>query len=73
MGPAGLHAGATRLLLNGLSLPGTPLLVLALPRPPEEALREKFKRLNIDLLTYDWQGDRAFFPGLAGLLPAAAP
>ena len=73
LGPAGLHAGATRLLLNGLSLPGTPLLVLALPRPPEEALREKLKRLNIDLLTYDWQGDRAFFPGLACLLPAAAP
>ena len=65
-----LHAGATQLLLNGLSLPDNPLLILILPRPPEVALRDKLKRLNIDLLIYDWQEDRALFPGLAPLLAA---
>jgi hypothetical protein len=65
----GLHAGATQLLLNGLSLPDTPLLVLALPGAPESSLREKLNRLNIDLLTYTWEGDRAIFPGIAELLP----
>jgi hypothetical protein len=68
MSLAGIHAGATQLLLNGLSLPGDPLLLLTLPRTPEEDLREKLKRLNIDLLIYNWQGDRAVFPGLAPLL-----
>jgi hypothetical protein len=69
MSLAGIHAGATQLLLNGLSLSGDPLLLLALPRAPEEDLREKLKRLNIDLLIYGWEGDRAVFPGLTALLP----
>jgi len=69
---AGIHAGATQLLLNGLSLPGNPLLFLAIPHAPEAALWEKLKRLNIDLLIYNWQGDRAPFPGLAPLLPVIA-
>ena len=68
-----IHAGATQLLLNGLSLPGSPLLILTLPRAPESALREKLKRLNIDILIYGWQGDRAVFPGLGEFLPAIAP
>ena len=72
MSPAGIHAGATQLLLNGLSLPGDPLLLLALPRAPEDALREKLKRLNIDLLIYGWEGDRAVFPDLAAHLPRIA-
>jgi hypothetical protein len=69
---ADLHAGATQLLLNGLGLPDNPLLILLLPRPPEVALRDKLERLNIDILTYDWQEERAVFPGLAPLLPAIA-
>jgi hypothetical protein len=72
MSLAGIHAGATQLLLNGLSLPGDPLLLLALPRAPEDALREKLKRLNIDLLIYGWEGDRAIFPDLAAHLPRIA-
>jgi hypothetical protein len=72
MSLAGIHAGATQLLLNGLSLPGHPLLLLALPRTPEDALREKLKRLNIDLLIYGWEGDRAVFPDLATYLPRIA-
>ena len=72
MSLAGIHAGATQLLLNGLSLPGDPLLLLALPRAPEDALREKLKRLNIELLVYTWEGDRATFPDLAAHLPRIA-
>ena len=68
----GIHAGVAQLLLNGLSLPGDPLLFLTLPRAPEEALREKLKRLNIDLLIYGWEGDRAVFPGLTDVLPRIA-
>jgi hypothetical protein len=67
-----IHAGATQLLLNGLSLPDDPLLILTLPRAPESALREKLKRLNIDLLVYGWEGDRALFPGLDAFLPRIA-
>jgi len=65
---SGLHAAATRLLLNGLSLPESPLLVLVLPSVPESALLEKLRRLNIELLPYAWQGDQAAFPELAALL-----
>jgi hypothetical protein len=68
-----LHAGATQLLLDGLSLPEIPLLVIAIPAGPENALREKFKRLNIDLLIYQWDGDRAVFRDLDTLLPRIAP
>lgn len=65
---ADIHYGATQLLLNGLSLPDSPLLMLLLPRLPEASLIDKLKRLNIDILTYDWQEERAFFPGLAPFL-----
>lgn len=73
MTPGRLHAAATRLLLSGLSLPDNPRLILALPGPPDNTLRDKLRRLNIDLITYAWQGDRALFAGLAALLPPAAP
>ena len=59
-----LHAGAMQLLLNGQDLPGDPRLVLLSPAAPEPALQEKFKRLRIDLLRYDWREDRAVFPDL---------
>ncbi len=68
-----IHAGATQLLLNGLSLPDNPLLILTLPRAPETALREKLKRLNIEILIYTWQDDQALFPGIGEFLPAIAP
>ena len=64
-----LHAGATQLLLNGLSLSENPLLILCIPEAPESALREKLKRLNIDLLIYQWAEDRAVFPDLDALIP----
>ena len=70
---AGIHSGAAQLLLGGLGLSGSPLFILALPRAPESALREKLKRLNIAILTYDWRGGRAVFPGLDEILPAIGP
>ena len=69
---SGMHAGATQLLLNSLSLPGSPLLVLVLPRMPERILGEKLKGLNIDLLVYNWEQDRAVFPEIDALLARLA-
>ncbi len=63
-----LHAAVTRLLLNGLTLPGNPILLLALPRAPEEDLRDKLRRLNINLLIYGWEEDRTVFPDLASCI-----
>ncbi|MHB8090523.1 MAG: hypothetical protein ACYDH8_02765 [Syntrophales bacterium] len=69
---ADIHAGATQLLLNGLSITDNPLLLLVLPRLPDASLIDKLKRLNIDILTYEWLEERALFPSLASLLPAIA-
>ena len=65
----GIHAGAAQLLLSGLSQPAAPLLILALPGAPENALRDQLKRLNIDLIIYQWAADRAVFPDLDALIP----
>ncbi|MCE5281139.1 MAG: hypothetical protein LLG93_03470 [Deltaproteobacteria bacterium] len=73
MALAGLHAAATQLLLNGLSLQGNPLLVMVLPGIPETALLEKLRRLNIEILTYFWQEERAAFPDLGTLLRGIGP
>ena len=67
-----IHAGAAELLLSGLSLTGSPSLILTLPRAPEDALRDKLKRLDIAILTYEWRGERAVFPGLGEFFPAIA-
>jgi len=64
-----LQAGAARLLLNAPDAPVNPLLALALPVAPDNALLEKLKRLNIEPLIYQWAGERAVFPGLGSLLP----
>lgn len=67
--PSALRATAMQLLLNGSNLPENPLLLLALPEAPENALREKLKRLGIDLLIYIWRENSAVFPDLDGFLP----
>lgn len=69
MTPSGLHAGAMQLLLNSQDLPEKPLLLLALPEAPDDPLREKLKRLGIELLIYAWHGNSAVFPDLVGFLP----
>jgi hypothetical protein len=72
MSPTDIHTRATQLLLDGLSLPGNPLLILALPHAPEDTLWEKLRRLNIDFLVYGWEEDRAIFPDLAACLTRIA-
>ena len=69
MAPTALHAGAMQLLLNGLEIPEASRLVLLAPAAPEPNLREKLKRLRIDLLGYEFREDRAVFPELDPLLP----
>ncbi len=73
MSPAGLRAGAAQLILSALDLPDNPIIVLVLPRAPENALQDKLKRRNIGLLLYAWEGDRAVFPGMNILLPRISP
>lgn len=69
MADSGLYAGAMQLLINGLNHPEKPRLLLAIPGAPEEALRNHFRRLGIDLVRYTWQENRAVFPDLDPLLP----
>jgi len=68
MTPSHLRAGAMQLLLNGSGIPGNPLLLLALPGAPDNALREKLKRLGIEFLIYAWRGNSAVFPELDGFV-----
>ena len=69
MGLPGLHAAAAKLLLNGLSLPQPPRLLLVVPAMVDAELQSKLAKLKIELLTFDWKDDRAFFPRLKQLLP----
>jgi hypothetical protein len=64
-----VYAAATQLMLNGLNVPDTPLLILALPQAPENTLKEDLERLAVNVLTYEWQDERAIFPDLALFLP----
>jgi hypothetical protein len=66
-----LCAGAARLLLNGLSLPNQPRLVMAVPGGIDDVLQEKLEKLRVDLLSFDWKDDRAVFGKLKDLLPSA--
>lgn len=66
---AGLLAAAAGLLLDGVDLAPGRRLVLAVPASPEEAgMDDPLQRLGIDLLPYEWDGDRALFPALEELL-----
>jgi hypothetical protein len=67
--PDMLHQGAMRLLMNSLSLPRQPRLILAVPEAPDRPWAEKLKKLNIEYLIYRWNGDRVEFPALDQLLP----
>ncbi|MBN1663722.1 MAG: hypothetical protein JW943_08980 [Deltaproteobacteria bacterium] len=64
-----LHQGAMQLLMNSLSLPRQPRLILVIPEEPDRHWKEKLKKSNIELLIYRWNGDRAEFPALDQLLP----
>jgi len=66
--PLSLHAGAARLLLNSLRRLPSPRLILVIPEEPESVLAGKLKNLNIEILSYTWDQDRAHFPDLQSLL-----
>jgi hypothetical protein len=68
----GLRDGAAQLMLSVLDVPDRPMKVLVLPRTPDNLLQDKLKEMNISLLTFAWEGDRAVFPGLNDLLSRIA-
>jgi len=62
--PDTLHQGAMQLVMNSLSLPEQPRLIMVMPDHPGKDWEEKLKKLNIAFLTYRWKGDRVEFPEL---------
>lgn len=64
-----LHKGAMQLLMNSLSLPQQPRLIMAIPENPDRHWEERLRKLHIEFLIYCWNGDQAEFPALAKLLP----
>jgi hypothetical protein len=66
---AGFSTAMARLLLEGTDLPHRPALVLVLPASPPEELVSRLARLDIEVITYMWNGDAAVFSGLDHLLP----
>jgi len=63
-----LHAGIAELLLQSSDLPERPTLVLILPVSPDEDVTRKLKKLDINVIAFEWEGTRAIFPGLDVLL-----
>ena len=63
-----IQEGATRLLVNSLRATRPPRLLLVLPAAPDTGKEERLRRLNIDVLTYRWEGNHAVFPGLETFL-----
>lgn len=61
-------AGAARLLVDRVTLPEKPRLVLAAPAALPAALEEPLRSLGLEILPYAWDGDRAVFPGLKALV-----
>lgn len=66
--PASLHNGAAQLLLNSLRCRQPPKLILVIPERLRDAVEDKLRKLNVDILTYAWDSDKALFPGLQALL-----
>jgi len=65
---AALNSGAAQLLLSDIDLPERPRLILAVPVTIDEALESKLKKLGVDILVYEWQENKAVFPGLLVLI-----
>ncbi len=63
-----LHTGISKLLLNSIDLSGNPRLILTVPAGVDRSLAEKLKKIGIQILEYEWQEDRAVFPGLPALI-----
>ena len=63
-----VQSGMANLLLKGVELPDKPCLILTVPLGVDKDLSSKLKKLGIDVLEYEWQGDQAVFPGLPKLI-----
>jgi len=61
---AGIQQGAAHLLLSNTDMPERPQLILIIPEAIELSMEAKLKKLGIDILVYEWQKDKAVFPGL---------
>jgi hypothetical protein len=68
--PSSLHGGVTQLLLQSLNLTHRTRLLLVVPSIPEADVWERLKKMNVELLVYSWQEEKALFPDLAKILPA---
>jgi hypothetical protein len=62
-----LYAGAARLLLNSVNLSPRPRLILVVPGQPDKTFENKLRRMGIELLFFDWRGEKAVFPNLEKL------
>jgi hypothetical protein len=63
-----LHEGIASLMLGGFDFSGSPRLVLVLPQPVEGSLKRKLRDMKIEILVYNWQNDRALFPGFQDVI-----
>ena len=68
--PPSIHGGVTQLLLQSLNLTHRTRLVLVVPSLPAVDVRDRLRKMNVELLVYTWQEEKAFFPDLANILPA---
>ena len=60
-----LYTALGQLMLYSVDLPVRPRLVLVVPQRVEEILEARLNKLGIELLTYEWSGDKAVFAGLS--------
>jgi hypothetical protein len=68
--PASLHGGVTQLLLQSLNLTHRTRLLLVVPSVPEADVWDRLKKMNVELLVYVWQEEKASFPELGNVLPS---
>ncbi len=67
MATTSLYTAVGQLMLHGVALDKRLKLVLVVPRKVDETLEDRLNKLDIELLTYQWQGDEIVFPELASL------
>jgi hypothetical protein len=61
---ASIQQGVAHLLLSNADLPDRPQLILIIPEAIDKTLEMKLGKLGIHVLVYEWQKDKAVFPGL---------
>jgi len=63
-----IHQGVAHLLLANTNLPERPRLILIIPAAIDQLLEAKLKKVDIDVIVYEWQKEQAVFPGLPALI-----